>query len=91
MITVEDFKKLLKFQKASYQVRCDGDEVSLFYWPEDETEEDETEEERCTFTFNDDKYSVVCYLSDPDYDNAKWAVERVEQVDWRTHEITESS
>jgi hypothetical protein len=79
MITIQEFKKLVNLGNE-YRVLCNGDLVDLFYWPK-ESDDEMTEEERCTFTFENDKYTIVCCLSD--YQDVVWTVEKIEQIDWR--------
>jgi hypothetical protein len=88
MITTEEFKKLVRFQECgNYNIYCMGDLVGISYDSGEYDPEDEmTEEYRCSFTFNDDKYDTVFSLCQEEYRNAKWTVERVESVDWRNTE-----
>lgn len=85
MVTVADFKKLIKLDQA-HHIFIDGEEVDGLHYDEelDWTEfVGACEEIRCTFTFVDDRYTTVHYLTE--FNNAEWTVGRCESIDWRSH------
>jgi len=84
MITVEDFKKLSKLEEEGYHIYIGGDEVAgLSYDNELDWNEfvDGCEEMICTFSFVDDRYDTVQYLTE--FKDAKWTVEKHEEIEWR--------
>jgi len=86
MITVADFRKLLDLEQKDYHIFIDGDEICGLMYDEDiDPEEfvDGNEEMRCTFSWVDDKYGIICYLEE--HKKCNWTVEKPsEEVDWRS-------
>lgn len=78
MINLDDIKKLYKLQQEGYYILCNNDRVHIAY---DDSEFYLNEEDRYNFTFLDDKYNIVCFFDN--YRSVKWAVQKVEEVDWR--------
>lgn len=84
-MTIEDFKKLFKFQEQ-YMIYMDNEEVLLSYDKEEDEDGDkfETEWDRWTFTFRNDRLYSVYHCNE--FLKADWTVCSLIEVDWRCEE-----
>ncbi len=83
MITIEDIKELIKYQKGGHYIYCDDSRVYLHYFndAEDDFNNDEIEElDLYGLTFDNDFDHTVFNLEE--YLNYEWYVEEVKEI-WR--------
>lgn len=73
MISVEEFKKLVRLEREGYWIFCDGEQVILNH-------DDIEDIEDCTFEFLDDQFAVVHDSEDED----EWTVMKPEWIDWKS-------